>query len=575
MTTAIGRAATAPSILVPASPLLDSPDFPWPGSAAERTRYAQLQARLAPLFRRVFPDPYAEQTVVVVPSMSLDPAELAKLTGAAHYEERLLCMLMLLRMPRAQLVYVTSEPIAPAIVEYYLNLLPGVPASHARRRLTLLSCGDGSHRALTEKLLARPYLLDRIRGAIRDPMSAHLSCFTATSLERTLAVRLGIPLYASDPDLQYLGTKSGSREVFREAGVPMPNGFEHLRDATDIADALTTLKRQDSSLRRAVVKLNEGFSGEGNAIVSFDGAPRGRGLAAWVRRELPTRIRFESLDETWERFQQQFAEMGGVVECFLDGGVVRSPSAQCRVDPLGRSSMISTHDQVLGGPSGQVYWGCTFPAADEYRADVQAAGLRVADVLARKGVLGRFGVDFVCVKRESGWETSAIEINLRKGGTTHPFLMLQFLTDGVCDPDTGLYHTAAGRVRHYRASDNLGDPAYRGLTPDDLVDIAVNNGLHFDAATQTGVMFHLIGALPRYGKLGAVAIGESHQDAERYFQRTVAVLDAAAKSAEGRKGTPSRPSPSMHFCIGSSSQGSGGFQGGLNPPTSAPLIPDS
>jgi hypothetical protein len=121
----------------------------------------------------------------------------------------------------------------------------------------------------------------------------------------------------------------------------------------------------------------------------------------------------------------------------------------------------------------------------------------VAEVLARKGVLGRFSVDFVCVKRETGWETTAIEINLRKGGTTHPFLMLQFLTDGVCDPETGLYHTGAGRVRHYCASDNLGDPAYRGLTPDDLVDIAVNNGLHYDAATQTGVMFHLIGALPR------------------------------------------------------------------------------
>jgi hypothetical protein len=104
--------------------------------------------------------------------------------------------------------------------------------------------------------------------------------------------------------------------------------------------------------------------------------------------------------------------------------------------------------------------------------------------------------------------------------------MLQFLTDGTCDPETGLYHTAAGRARYYWASDNLGDAAYRGLTPDDLVDIAVNNSLHYDAATQTGVMFHLIGALPRYGKLGAVAIGESPEDAERHFRRTAAALSA-------------------------------------------------
>src|SRR6185436_855011 len=149
------------------------------------------------------------------------------------------------------------------------------------------------------------------------------------------------------------------------------------------------------------------------------------------------------------------------------GDEVQSPSVQCRVDPLGRPGIISTHDQVLGGPSGQIYWGCTFPAREAYLPDIQDAGLRVAEVLANDGVLGRFGVDFVSVRRGDRWETSAIEINLRKGGTTHPYLMLQFLTDGRYAPATGRYHTAAGRTCCYCASDNLGDPAFRGLTPED------------------------------------------------------------------------------------------------------------
>ncbi|MDQ3832556.1 MAG: carboxylate-amine ligase, partial [Actinomycetota bacterium] len=80
---------------------------------------------MVPLFRRVFPDPHASQTVVVVPSLSLDPEELAKISGAHHYEERLLCMLMLLRLPRTNLVYVSSQPIAGTIIDYYLHLLPG------------------------------------------------------------------------------------------------------------------------------------------------------------------------------------------------------------------------------------------------------------------------------------------------------------------------------------------------------------------------------------------------------------------------------------------------------------------
>ena len=172
----------------------------------ERHAFAEIQRRLGPLFARIFPDPAAERTVVVVPSMSLPPEVLAKLAGANHYEERLLCMLMLLRYPRASVVYVTSEPIAPAVIDYYLHLLPGVPPSHARRRLTLLSCNDASAGILTEKLLARGDLLERIRLAIPDRATAHMTCFAATGLERSLAVSIGIPLYACDPDLRYLGT---------------------------------------------------------------------------------------------------------------------------------------------------------------------------------------------------------------------------------------------------------------------------------------------------------------------------------------------------------------------------------
>jgi hypothetical protein len=80
--------------------------------------------------------------------------------------------------------------------------------------------------------------------------------------------------------------------------------------------------------------------------------------------------------------------------------------------------------------------------------------------------------------------------------------MLQFLTDGRYDVDTGEFVTQAGHPRCYYASDNLESERYRGLTPYDLVDIAVMNGLHFHAASSEGVAFHLIGALREFGKSG-------------------------------------------------------------------------
>jgi hypothetical protein len=495
----------------------------------EQRRFDRLQQQLAAQFEQVFPDMQVPRTVVVVPSLSLHAEELVKISGVHHYEERMLCLLMLLRMPRTRVVYVTSQPIAPTIIDYYLHLLPGIPTSHARQRLTMLSCHDASRVPLTKKILERPRLLRRIRNELTGCQYGHLTCFNATPLERALALALNLPLYATDPALAHLGTKSGGREVFRAAGVAMPDGFENLRDDTDLVAALAALKQRHPALRKAVVKLNDGFSGEGNALFSYAGCPSGADCLTWVKRVLPRRLRFEAASEAWKHYRGKFAEMGGIAEVFLEGANKRSPSAQCRITPLGRADAISTHDQVLGGPSGQVFLGCTFPADEAYRLAIQEAGMRAAEVLRQRGVVGRVGVDFISVPRaDGGWDHYAIEINLRKGGTTHPFLMLQFLIDGRYDPASGCYYTPGGQSRYYYASDNLQHEAYKGLTPEDLIDIAVYHDLHFHGATQQGVVFHLIGALSEFGKLGVLCIGDSPEGARTLYRHTVEVLNKEA-----------------------------------------------
>jgi hypothetical protein len=105
-------------------------------------------------------------------------------------------------------------------------------------------------------------------------MTAHLSCFNVSALERALAIRLDVPIYGCDPELLPLASKSGGRRLLRTAGVAVPDGAEDLSDAQQLADALAELKHRHPTMQRAVVKLNEGFSGEGNATFAFDGAPR-------------------------------------------------------------------------------------------------------------------------------------------------------------------------------------------------------------------------------------------------------------------------------------------------------------
>ena len=99
-----------------------------------------------------------------------------------------------------------------------------------------------------------------------------------------------------------------------------------------------------------------------------------------------------------------------------------------------------------------MYLGCRFPARPEYRLDIQERARRVGEVLAADGVIGAFGIDFVLVPGSAaaqpprGWRVGSggrehydiylSEINLRMGGTTHPFWMARLVTGGVYDPST-------------------------------------------------------------------------------------------------------------------------------------------
>ena len=198
--------------------------------------------------------------------------------------------------------------------------------------------------------------------------------------------------------------------------------------------------------------------------------------------------------------------MGGIVEEFMEGLHKTSPSVQCRIDPLGESEIISTHDQLLGGEDEQVFLGAHFPANEEYCHEIALIAKRVADALSEQGALGRFSLDFISVKEENEWKHYALEINLRKGGTTHPFLLLQLLTDGVYHADTGAFITAGGDRKFYFASDNVESNALKGLAPLDLMEIVQHRELLYDNIKQEGIMFHLMGALSEYGKLGIKSI---------------------------------------------------------------------
>ncbi len=473
-----------------------------------------------------------DECVVVVPSITLDRAVANSGTLTQAYEERLLFLLMLLRQPRLRMVYVTSLPIAPEIVEYYLALLPGVIPSHARSRLSLVSVNDASPRSLSEKLLDRPRMLARIGALVPNRARAHLIPYNTTELERDVALSLGIPMYGADPRLADLGSKTGCRRLFGELEVPYPLGSEDLHGLDDIADAIVEMRAQRPSMRSAIVKLNEGVSGAGNAVVRLGGLPE---PGAPDERDAVLRrlaeMELESENTPYDVYIAKFAEGGGIVEERIEGDELRSPSVQLRVLPGGVVELLSTHDQLLGGASGQSYLGCVFPADPEYARAITKHADTIGARLAELGALGRFAVDFVVVRDGTGWTPYAIELNLRKGGTTHPFLTLQFLTDGRYDPSTALFLTPTGAEKHLVATDHLESDLLRGLVPLDLFDIVARHGLHFDQSRQVGVVFHMISSITEHGRVGLTAVGDTADDAETRYQDAQRILLEEARSA--------------------------------------------
>ena len=65
----------------------------------------------------------------------------------------------------------------------------------------------------------------------------------------------------------------------------------------------------------------------------------------------------------------------------------------------------------------------------------------------------------------------------------------------------------------------------RGHLDQDLIDIAVYHDMHFHHPTERGVVFHLIGALSEFGKLGVVSIGDNPQQARFLYRQCLQVLD--------------------------------------------------
>jgi hypothetical protein len=471
--------------------------------------YQDLLPRLLPALAANRSESSTSHALVVLPSFSVGESLLS------HYGPRipalehryLLSIPMLARIRDCEMAFVCSQAPDEVVLDYYFSLVPADIRADARGRYHLVEVPDSSARAVAAKLLGRPDILATLTKFCSDRV-AFIEPWNVTVDEVRLASALGIPIHGTDPDLWHLGYKSSGRRLFAKAGVPVPVGREHVRSVDDVVEAAADIRRRSPRAAGFVVKTDDSGAGDGNVVVRYD-ADIGSTLAQrpeWYLEDL---------------------SRGGVVEELIVGTAFASPSVQVDIAPGCEPVVLATHDQVLGGTDDQVYMGCRFPASAEYAQVVGRYGRAIGDVLTDLGAVGRFSADFAAARRPDGdWDVYGLEVNLRKGGTTHPYAALRHLAPGTYDADSGRWLMPDGSVRCYQSTDNLVEPAWVGRPPADVIGRVADAGLHFDSDKQVGVVLHMLSCLAIDGRVGLTAIGTSPDHAARLFRETARVLGA-------------------------------------------------
>lgn len=487
--------------------------------SATTSDFQRLQQDLEAVYALNSPESTVSHVVVALPSFSVGENLLSHYSSRLPaLEHRFLAALLMLRMPAARLVYFCSAAPDAAVIDHYLALLP--ESQEASERFHLVVVDDRSARPIATKLLERPDVLADVTRWIGDD-PAFIEPWNVAEPERQLALALGIPINGSAPELWPLGFKSSGRKLFQDAGVPIPPGFEDLTTVSDAVGTIEQLRTAQPDAPAVILKHDDSGAGDGNAVVHTDDLEPAGSPAA--RRRLWSRL------NSLEPWYLDELEKGFVAESRIVGDQFSSPSAQVEIRPDGSAVVLSTHEQILGN-DGQVYLGCRFPADPSYAPELGAHALAAAQVLGERGARGRAGIDFVTARSgHEPWSVYAIEINLRKPGTTHPFTVLRHLAPGRYDMNTGRYTDDTGVSKHYVASDNLVDENWTGIPEADVIAAFARAGISFDPSTRTGVVPHMLSCLAIDGRFGITAVGDSAAHADELQETTISVMrDLAA-----------------------------------------------
>ncbi|MGK0366878.1 MAG: hypothetical protein ACI9QD_000008 [Thermoproteota archaeon] len=463
-----------------------------------------------------------EHTIVVVPSLSIKEEALKNIVGIIHYESRALWEILRASNKNTNIVFVSSLPIKNEAKNHFFKSLPN--PFDVKKRVKFISPNNESLDVnLGEKILSNPETLNEVKEAIKGKLS-YLSVFITTEIEHKLAKELNIPLYGHETSLSYYLTKSGNKKIFRESDVPFCQSIEDIKSVDALMDSIVTLWGKYRSLKRIMVKLDNGVSGIGNAILTL-----GKTWIEFNQLDEKTKknyllsklvsMKFQSDKINWQSYSLDIPT-GCIIEVFAEGESKNSPSAQGRILPSGKVEILSTHEQILD-ERGLTFLGSIFPANNNYKHILQDSCLKIGTKLSTLGFIGPFSVDFLITNDNGIKRIYVIEINIRQGGTTHPYQTTKILTNSrYCDKSALLVNDSGEEV-FYMSNDNLVHSELKGTKVSKFLEFMEDVQINYNQDSGEGVVFHLLGALTSNGKLGYTSIANSTERAQELSSEVI------------------------------------------------------
>ncbi|HEX8113891.1 MAG TPA: peptide ligase PGM1-related protein [Kofleriaceae bacterium] len=471
------------------------------------------------------------RTVVSIQSVSLGGLTAKYLRGLNYFEERNAYFVDLLRNENCTCIVVLSDDVDRAFLHHTVN--EGAKACNlsvgdlARRWKTVFVPTDGRS-SLSELLLGNRSALDSLRELVSSCENPILDFWTVTERELELAEALGLPHLGLRRELLAVDSKSNSRAIFESLNIPHPLGYQDICNVDDARRALADLSAR-SPARSFLIKLNCEEAGNGIARIqrSMIREPLADFVASLeVSKAIPVDV-----------FVSEIAEQGAVVEEYIEASHTAFPSVKMNVLPDGRVENLATHDQVL---IGMAYAGSQFPADEAYRSDLMALGHKIATSLAARGVRGIVSTDFIATRDvpTEPWSLWGLEVNARKGATTHPYFWSRLLTGATYDRATGRLVSPTGHIT-YQSSEYVQADGLKTVSPGELLKAMSDAGLAFDHKTHRGALVHMATSMRQFSKFGVTIVGHGHQEITELQKRIVQLARQLTNPAKpGSTGGP-------------------------------------